>query len=181
MVDVTSTTTSSRQIDDLLPRSATLVDAFQTAGEVVADDPVVQSAARLAAHHRRQWEAEDDSRNAVDVHGVARAKRSIDQLNQHRVQLVERIDGWVAMRVASPDEASLHTETLGSVVDRLAIAWVRAQQLMALPSGSRDRARLALRQLSELADAYDDLVRDVIAGQRRLPSWRPLKTYGMGR
>ncbi len=62
------------------------------------------------------------------------------------------------------------------MVDRLAIAWVRADNLIN-SDGDRDRARLALRQLAELADAYDDLVRDVTAGHRRLPRWRALKSY----
>ncbi|WP_280294242.1 hypothetical protein [Nocardia abscessus] len=29
----------------------------------------------------------------------------------------------------------------------------------------------AWHHLAELADAYDDLVRDVMAGRRRLPEW----------
>jgi len=44
-------------------------------------------------------------------------------------------------------------------------------------AGDRDRARLALRQLVELAAAHDDLIRDVAAGHRRLPAWRSLKSY----
>jgi hypothetical protein len=64
------------------------------------------------------------------------------------------------------------------VVDRLAIAWVRADNLITHTFASaRDRARLAVRQCTELAEAYDDLVRDVAAGRRRLPVWKPLKTY----
>ena len=46
--------------------------------------------------------------------------------------------------------------------------------------GASGHARLALRQLTELAAAYDDLVRDVASARRRLPSWRSLKNYRDG-
>lgn len=39
-------------------------------------------------------------------------------------------------------------------------------------AGASDQARLALRQLAELAAAYDDLVADMALDRRRLPSWR---------
>lgn len=170
----------------LLPRSAEIIDAFPQAlvGETNnrhGDSPghrhIVQVAARLAEHHQRQWTAEDVSRapGASDA-DVAASKRTIDGLNMARVDLVDQIDEWVGGRVHSRETASLHTETLGSVVDRLAIAWVRSNNLAS--AGPSDRARLALTQLVELADSYDDLVRDLAAGQRRLPAWRHLKFYG---
>jgi hypothetical protein len=162
----------------IMPRSASIIEAFRdtTSG----DDPnhhVLDAANELAAHHRQQWQAEDASRAAgTCAEDVAAAKRLIDELNARRVALVGQIDEWVASQIHSRTDASLHTETLGSVIDRLAIAWVRANNLS--DSGViRDRARLALRQLAELAGAYDDLIRDVASGQRRLPSWLPLKTY----
>jgi hypothetical protein len=65
-----------------------------------------------------------------------------------------RIDDLNARRVA--------------VVERIDM-WVEAE----IPG----TARASLHQLAELAQAYDDLVRDVAAGRRRLPRWRPLKSY----
>lgn len=170
----------------LLPRSAAIIDAFPQAvvgetnnrrGDSPGNQHIVQVAALLAGHHQQQWTAEDVSRapRASDA-DVAASKRTIDGLNMARVDLVDQIDEWVSRRVHSRETASLHTETLGSVVDRLAIAWVRSNNLTT--SGPSDRARLALTQLVELADSYDDLVRDIASGQRRLPAWRQLKSYG---
>lgn len=162
----------------ILPRSASIIEAFRHASS--GDDPgqhVLDAANDLAGHHQRQWCAEDASRAyGVSAEDVAASKRLIDELNARRVALVDQIDQWVEAQIHSRADASLHTETLGSVIDRLAIAWVRANSLINTDD-ARDRARLALRQLAELADAYDDLVRDVAAGRRRLPAWRPLKTY----
>lgn len=52
----------------------------------------------------------------------------------------------------------------------MAIAWVRVDSMRG--AGASDQARLALRQLAELAAAYDDLVADMALDRRRLPSWR---------
>lgn len=165
-------------VREILPRSASIIEAFHDATN--RDHPgwhVLDTANALAAHHQQQWHAEDFSRApGASAKDIAASKRLIDELNAKRVALVERVDEWVAGQVHSRADASLHTETLGSVVDRLAIAWVRTNSLINIYE-ARDRARMALRQLAELADAYDDLIRDVATGRRRLPAWRPLKTY----
>lgn len=166
------------RVREILPRSASIIEAFRDTSS--RDHPgqlVLDTANELAAQHEQQWQAEDVSRaSGASAEAIAESKRLIDDLNARRVALVERIDEWVSTQVHSRADASLHTETLGSVVDRLAIAWVRANTLIN-SGGARERARLALRQLAELADAYDDLIRDVATGHRRLPAWRPLKTY----
>lgn len=167
--------------DELLPCAAQLIEAFRgMIGNVTAQQDVVELAAGLAGHHQRQWTAEDNSRISDEVHAVAAAKSLIDELNARRVAMVERIDSWAAVHIPARPESSLHTETLGSVIDRLAIAWVRSQRLLNTTGEiGRERARLALRQLAELADAYDDLVRDLAVGRRRVPAWHSLKTYGV--
>ncbi|EHK86495.1 hypothetical protein SZMC14600_14695 [Saccharomonospora azurea SZMC 14600] len=166
-------------VREVLPRSASIIETFRdTSSNDHPGQYVLDMANDLAAHHQRQWHAEDASRApGASAEDVAAGKRLIDELNARRVALVEQVDEWVARQVHNVvPHASLHTETLGSVIDRLAIAWVRANNL--INSGhARDRARLALRQLAELADAYDDLIREVAAGHRRLPAWRPLKAY----
>jgi hypothetical protein len=170
-------------IPESLPRSASIIEAFRgVADRSPTGQLALHTAAELAETHQRQWLAEDASRAAgASAESVAAAKRLIDELNARRVSLVELIDEWVAGMVRGPVDASLHTETLGSVIDRLAIAWVRANNLIAANDRDRGRGRgrgrQALSQLVELAAAYDDLVRDVAAGNRRLPAWRPLKTY----
>ncbi len=180
MADSGESTTQPHLADvrKILPRSASIIEAFR--GHAGGDHPgqlVLDMAYGLADHHQRQWDAEDVSRApGASAENIASSKRLIDELNARRVAVVDQIDQWVAEQIRSRVDASLHTETLGSVVDRLAIAWVRANSLINT-NNARDRARLSLRQLAELADAYDDLVRDVATGCRRLPAWRPLKTY----
>lgn len=167
-----------RRVEGLLPTAAALIKAFD--GDIdpdQAEHPVVRVAEALSSQHRRQWAAEDDSRTATDPNDVARSKRLINELNAGRVGMVEQIDQWAVAEISTRLAASLHTETLGSVIDRLAIGWVRANQ-PGITSGDRQWAGEALRQVAELADAYDDLVRDLARGRRRLPAWRSLKRYG---
>jgi len=53
------------------------------------------------------------------------------------------------------------------------MAWVRSNRMIDLATpDDREMARLALRQLAGLAIAYDDLVRDVMVGNRRIPNGR---------
>lgn len=165
-------------VREILPTSGSIIEAFRdTARGDDLGQHVLTTSRELAAHHQRQWHAEDVSRApGASAEDIAVCKRLIDQLNARRVALVEQIDEWVGNQIHSGADASLHTETLGSVVDRLAIAWVRASRLIK-SGGVRDGATVALRQLAELADAYDDLVGDVAAGHRRLPAWRSLKSY----
>lgn len=165
------------RVREILPRSASIIEAFHNSISDYHGQLVLATASDLAGQHMRQWRAEDASRAPdASAEDIAASKRLIDELNIRRVSLVERIDEWTARQIHTRADASLHTETLGSVIDRLAIAWVRATNLIST-GGERERTRVALRQLTELAAAYDDLIRDLGAGHRRLPTWRALKTY----
>jgi hypothetical protein len=166
-----------QHVHEVLPQSASLIAAFPAvASRGHPGQLVIDIGHELAAQHQRQWSAEDASRaGGASAEMMASCKRLIDALNARRVMLAEQIDDWVEREISSQADASLHTETFGSVVDRLAIGWVRVNSLRG--AGASDRAALALRQFTELAAAYDDLVRDVALGRRRLPSWRSLKSY----
>jgi hypothetical protein len=169
---------SQEEVRQVLPYAASLIAAFPAVPD--GGQPgkfVIDVGHELAAQHQRQWRAEDASRaDGAPAGTVASCKQLIDVLNARRVMLVERIDDRVAQEIRSGTGVSLHTETFGSVVDRMAIGWVRARNLRRVDAG--EQARLALRQFTELAAAYDDLVRDVVSGRRRLPFWRSLKSYG---
>ncbi|MEN3611357.1 DUF4254 domain-containing protein [Plantactinospora sp. ZYX-F-223] len=168
---------------NLLPAASLVIESFRDSSACLMSPWQVPLRAswRLATHHDDQWSAEMISRDpTTDDHAVAASKRSIDLLNRVRVDLVTEIDTWVDSILGDLDGGPLHTETIGSVIDRLAIAWVRCQRLI-----DRDRhgqndgqAGSALRQFRELARAYDDLLLDVHEGRRRVPRWRPLKSYG---
>jgi hypothetical protein len=160
----------------IIPRSAELLAVFETSQS--SSDPVSGIAQRLLRHHTAQWQAEDRSRACADDDSVlAATKREIDQMNMARTRLVDSIDAWVAEHLRQDTTAALHTETLGSVIDRICIASVRSTQLQQIPN-AKSRARLADQQLRELATAYDQLVKELLEGARRVPTWKALKSYG---
>lgn len=147
-------------------------------------NPFISISRALCDHHRRQWEAEDHARqSSADAETLAAIKRTIDTMNMRRSGLIEELDAWVGDQLPQDRASPLHTETLGSVIDRLCIAWVRSQKLRLKnsdslgPTTSR-REIQAERQLAELADAYDTLLAEILDGKRQVPDWRLLKSYG---
>ncbi|MEU1998330.1 DUF4254 domain-containing protein [Nocardia gamkensis] len=96
----------------------------------------------------------------------------IREIERRRVELVMAIDDWVMRSVPQHRlGATLHTETVGAVIDRLAESSVRAHHALMTRNAHDELLHNAWHHLAELADAYDDLVRDVMAGRRRLPEW----------
>lgn len=157
------------------------MSAFSEAGTGgTCDSPPLAIAAELCRAHTLQWEAEDESRaEHADERHLAAVKRRIDGMNAARSELIEQLDTWVSRHLEQAEAAPLHTETLGSVIDRLSIAWVRAHKLRA--RGSDPRSELAARQLRELGLAYDTLLAELAGRRRRVPDWRLLKSYGQTR
>ncbi|KWW98649.1 hypothetical protein LI90_276 [Carbonactinospora thermoautotrophica] len=139
---------------------------------------------QLHAVNAQLWEAEDLARDsALPLPQLGRYKRRIDLLNQERNRLIERIDlSLTGLGHDAANDAPLHTETLGSALDRLSVLTLR---LFHTARAARDsvgisRSRLpALRtQLDQLRTGLDALVAEVTAGTRRLPSGQRFKLYG---
>ncbi|GAA5067260.1 hypothetical protein GCM10023318_56200 [Nocardia callitridis] len=103
---------------------------------------------------------------------VDTGRAALQENERRRSELVMAIDDWIARGVPQHRfGATLHTETIGAVIDRLAEASVRAHHALMTLDANDEVLHGAWHHLAELADAYDDLVRDVLAGRRRLPEW----------
>ncbi|WP_280244259.1 DUF4254 domain-containing protein [Nocardia abscessus] len=86
-----------------------------------------------------------------------------------RARLIRDVDRWVGPRLpAARGGAYLHTESLGSVVDRL--ARLSACAYAAMADDQEWDLWFAWEQLAEVAVAYEDLVTELRSGRRRLPS-----------
>lgn len=146
----------------LLPTSDLLVRACR--GHRVVGGPLLWFARDLAVLHERRLVGRGGS---VDT-----AVAVIREIERRRVELVMAIDDWVMRSVPQHRlGATLHTETVGAVIDRLAESSVRAHHALMTLNAHDELLHNAWHHLAELADAYDDLVRDVMAGRRRLPEW----------
>ncbi|MGV9333100.1 DUF4254 domain-containing protein [Nocardia sp. NPDC003726] len=111
------------------------------------------------------------ARTLTDLHSVRlRADRGcVCGAEERRARLIREIDRWVEVRLpAARGGAYLHTESFGSVVDRLARLSACAYAAMA---GDQEwDLWFAWERLAEAAVAYEDLVGELSSGRRRLPS-----------
>ncbi|KZM75628.1 DUF4254 domain-containing protein [Nocardia terpenica] len=171
-----------------LPSAGAVLRAFRApADSAPCGHCVLDSARELVQCHERRRAAQQAARApGTSARHVAAYSQLVDDIDSDRAKLVEHIDNWVADNIAHRAGASLHTETLGAVIDRMAGKWVAAQDALGLPLPStkvdaRARATVLTHRavdgeahlhwvrLAELADGYKDLVTDVVEHRRRLP------------
>lgn len=165
------------------------------AGPIVNDErePFYTLALSNHAFNFQLWHEEDAARDrAADDAVIARVKRNIDGFNQQRNDAMERVDEWVLSSLAAggvaPDAAlPLHSESVGSIVDRLSILSLKIYHMreQTLREDAEEahkatcRARLAVlrEQRADLAQALRGLQEDLQAGRKRFKVYRQMKMY----
>jgi hypothetical protein len=150
----------------------------------------------VCEQHQRNyllWHQEDIARSPdVTDEGIASVKRKIDQLNQQRNDLIEKIDIGLINQLeawgARPRPgARLNTETPGSVIDRLSILALRIyhmeEQVARDDADDEHRAMVRAKleilheQLRDLSGSLIELLDDIVAGRKRLKVYRQFKMY----
>ncbi|GAB2549484.1 DUF4254 domain-containing protein [Nocardia heshunensis] len=102
--------------------------------------------------------------------GQVRDPVMVGEIDCRREELVDDINDWVEQELPQHrNGATLHTESLGAVVDRMARSWVEANQVIDHEGAASDNTHKHWYHLAELVDGYTDLVIDVAGGRRRLP------------
>lgn len=136
-----------------------------------------------------QWHLEDLVRpEDVDPEEGMRLKRRIDRSNQHRTDLVERIDDYYYLRfkdIAPEADARLNTETPAWAIDRLSILALKIYhfEIEAHRGDEAHRTRCQakldtlLTQREDLTTAIDELLEDLAAGRRIMKLYRQMKMY----
>lgn len=146
----------------------------------------------IALNHRcnfRLWTEEDQARRRdVPDSAIAANKRNIDAINQRRNDAIEKMDEHLLALLPPADGAArLHSETAGSMIDRLSILALKIFH-MRIQTERRDaseehletsRARLArlIEQRADLAGCFDALLADCLAGRARFQVYRQFKMY----
>ena len=155
-------------------------------------DPWLAAVARQHRANFNLWHIEDEARTpgATDTR-LAQVKRRIDTTNQLRNDLAEDLDRflleWLEPQRLPAEDAPLHSESPGLIIDRLSILALKiyhTREEACRPDASpehceRNRARLAIleEQRSDLARCLDLLWRETLAGTRRFKLYRQLKMY----
>lgn len=142
-----------------------------------------------------QWHEEDRSRDpGADDATLAATKRSIDASNARRVAAVEAFDTLIRDSLASSgmmdETAPLHSESPGSIVDRLTVLALKAhharEALASHDGGAADgdaiqaaRSQLAMieEQMSDLLSCLARLQTDIRGGRLRIKLYRQVKIY----
>ncbi|WP_276313977.1 DUF4254 domain-containing protein [Nocardia huaxiensis] len=135
-----------------LPSKELLLEAC--AGTVPHPHPILRAAYELASLHEARRTADPTSRLEIDC---------------SRARLIHDIDSWTARTLPRPHAAAtLHTETLGMVIDRLAHFTIEAHTPLhhshpACPDHQ------SWKRLAELSLAYSDLAHALSTRTCRIP------------
>lgn len=161
------------------PGLATAVTSLSEKDQRRLDDALT----RLHAVNALLWDAEDRVRvPGLSPRKIADLKREIDQLNSERNAIAERADNILAVLAPTSHlDVPSHTETIGSVLDRLSVLTLRIwhnERCANSDDLARRRSPALLRQRTELCAALDTLVGSFLAGRLRLPSPARHKVYG---
>lgn len=135
-----------------LPDQRELVAAFTAAEYEPAGQPLLTWANTLAHLHRRR-------------HGDPLSTAGIDC---RRAEVVELIDRWAGAVATAARPHRLRADSLGTTIDRMAAAHVRANHLLHhCERVSDDRVHAAWYRLALLADEWTDLVTGAEQVRRR--------------
>lgn len=139
---------------------------------------IAAMALQLHAINFALWHHEDTVRRAnADDHEVARGKRLIDDLNVRRNEAIEAIDAALLDQSRPKRTARLHTETPGTIIDRLSVLALRI-----LHTDGTDPLdpRLAVldEQYDDLFGGLEQLLSGVHAGDVRFKLYRQFKAAG---
>lgn len=169
-------------------------DRSVEAGQSIAlplSTPLWQAIERNHRYNILLWKEEDQARRRnVPDSAIVENKRSIDRFNQERNHAVEVIDETLLQVLAAvprrPD-ARRHSETPGSMIDRLSILSLRCyhMQLQAnrTAAGSLHvetcQAKIAIlrEQRFDLEVCLDELLADASRGRTYFKLYRQFKMY----
>lgn len=135
------------------------------------------------------WNHEDEARrrDVPDAY-IAETKRAIDQWNQRRNDLIEKIDLHLLERLKGCDttKARQNSETAGSMVDRCSILALKIHH-MGINATRKDDLEVAMQsaaklkvlrtQRDDLSRCLEELLEDYAAGRRYFKLYRQYKAY----
>lgn len=138
-----------------------------------------------------QWHLEDTVRDPqIDPSKGLDLKRRIDQSNQQRTDLVEKIDDYLLNQFASilpMADAKMNTESPAWAIDRLSILVLKIyhmqEEVMRKDADElhvtkcKLKLEVLMEQKKDLALSIDELIDDIQAGRKKMKVYRQMKMY----
>lgn len=138
-----------------------------------------------------QWHLEDIIRDPnINPVKALEIKRRIDQSNQHRTDVVEKMDDRFVEFFKDAKfsaDARLNSETPAWLLDRMSILVLKIYHMKEQTERkdasaehiAKCNARLSIlmEQSADMAGCFDDLMDDVKNGKRRIKVYRQMKMY----
>jgi hypothetical protein len=138
-----------------------------------------------------QWHFEDIIRLPdINPEEGIKLKRRIDKSNQDRTDLVEKVDDvfLATFRDVKPKPGTrINSETPAWLLDRMSILMLKIYHMKEQTARAdasaehiakcRTKLNILLEQKADMQMAFDELVEDISAGNRRFKVYRQMKMY----
>ena len=138
-----------------------------------------------------QWHYEDIIRDPnIDPVAGMELKRKIDKSNQHRTDLVEKIDDFyitLFKEVTPENEALINTESPAWVIDRLSILCLKIyhmqEQVDRVDADEKHKKQCTQKLLIlqeqelDLTNSFNQLLQDFEEGKKKIKVYRQMKMY----
>lgn len=138
-----------------------------------------------------QWHLEDIVRKPdIDPVEGLNIKRRIDRSNQERTDTVEKMDDYFLEQfkdIVPKPHSRLNSETPAWLLDRMSILMLKIYHMQEQTERQdateehilKCRAKLdvLMEQKNDMETAYDELIEDIRAGNRRFKVYRQMKMY----
>ena len=138
-----------------------------------------------------QWHYEDIIRDPnIDPVAGMELKRKIDKSNQHRTDLVEKIDDFyitLFKEVTPENEALINTESPAWVIDRLSILCLKIyhmqEQVDRVDVDEKHKKQCTQKLLIlqeqelDLTNSFNQLLQDFEEGKKKIKVYRQMKMY----
>lgn len=139
------------------------------------------------------WHEEDKARSArLSDSRIAEVKHNIDNANQKRNNKIEELDRYMIdlladLKTKTSKKKRLNSETPGSIIDRLSILALKIyhmkEQTLRKDASAEHKNKCKIRlsvlceQQKDLSTCFDELMNDLIRGQKRLKIYYQFKMY----
>lgn len=165
------------------------------AGPIIHDqrERLMKLVLLLQSYNFELWHEEDLARDpTAGPEQITQIKHKIDRINQRRNNTIEKLDEQILDRlekgaVTPAPDAKLHSETVGSIVDRLSIMALKIfhmrEQTQRKEAGDEHRKscrvklEILMEQQDDLTQCLETLREELQQGRRRFKLYRQMKMY----